>query len=231
MPKKNFFSIHFAGGNRYSFKDFNRYLEKDFNIYHIELPGRGDRIDEDLISNIYDMRDDIYEQIKDKLDNDYILFGHSLGGLLVYLLTIFIQKKKQNRPNKLIISGKSSPNTKVKDIRYNLPQNEFIKKLKDLNGTPSAVLEHKELFEFFEPIIRADFQAIETFDYLENKKVKTDLMVLTGSEEKNFSKEEIFNWKNYTTKNYTFHELSGDHFFIYNDIEKVCNLIKSCSKN
>lgn len=227
MHKKSFISIHFAGGNKFSFNEFNKYLKNDFDIYHLELAGRGSRIGEDLLTDLSSIRDDLFKQIENKLNNPYILYGHSMGGLLAYLLTLLIEEKKLLLPSQLIISGRSNPQMKPKDIRHDLPREQFKNILKELNGTPIQVLENEELFEFFEPILRADFQAIERFHFDENRKVSANLMVLFGDEEKNFTLDDAKKWEQFTTKAFSLHQFSGNHFFIFKEIEKICELIKN----
>ena len=223
--KKTLFTLPFAGGNRYSFSKFDRYLKDDFDIHHLELAGRGDRMSEDLLSDIYEIRDDIFNQIKDKLHNEYIIYAHSLGGLLAYLLTLKIEENHLNPPSKLIISGRANPSMKPKVLRHNMPKEEFISSLQTLGGMPKEFFTHPELFEFFEPILRADFEAVESFDFEEKRKLNTKISVLYGSDE-HFSRKKALKWAKFTHKDIDFREFTGRHFFIYEHIEAVCNIIK-----
>ena len=49
--KPQLFLLHFAGGNKYSFNFLKKYLESAFELVSIELPGRGDRMSEKLITD------------------------------------------------------------------------------------------------------------------------------------------------------------------------------------
>jgi len=226
MIKKKLFTLPYAGGNRYVFNKFDKYLKKDFNIHHLELAGRGDRISENLIDNIYDMRDDLFNQIKDNIKQDYIIYGHSLGGLLGYLLTLLIEEKKLKKPHKLIISGRAIPTMKPTIIRHNLQKNEFLHSIKKLGGIPNEFFKYPELFDFFEPILRADFKAIEKFNFNEKRKLKTKISVIYGTNE-SFSIKKALKWQKFTKQNIDFNKFKGGHFFIFDYIKEICKIIKN----
>lgn len=226
MYKNTLFTIPFAGGNKYSFNEYDRFLKDTFNIYHLELPGHGKRFSEDLLRDIYTIRDDLFKQIEDKIYGDYVIYGHSLGGLLSYLLNLLIEDKKLNKPLKLIISGCASPTMKPTTVIHTLSKDDFEKHLRDLGGMPSDFFNHPELFELFEPILRADYTVAECFDYKEDRKVDTKLSILYGEDEE-FSLKEALKWKEFTYHSpLEFKQFKGNHFFIYNHTESICKIIK-----
>ncbi len=223
--KKVLFTIPFAGGNKYSFNKFDCFLKKDFDICHLELPGRGDRISEKLIDNIYLARDDLFEQIKNKLDREYTIFGHSLGGLLGYLLILKIEEYGLLKPTKFIVSGEANPCFKSTPIKYDLPKDSFIKSLKKLGGMPNDFFQYSELFDFFEPVLRADFKISEKYICNKNEKIDTKIFILYG-EQDFFDKNEATRWKDFSSHKTKFFQFKGGHFFIFDNIEKTCNIIK-----
>ncbi|CAA6801258.1 MAG: Surfactin synthase thioesterase subunit [uncultured Sulfurovum sp.] len=227
VHKKILFTIPFAGGNKFSFKAYETFLKNDFDIYPLELPGRGDRFSENLMTDIYSVRDDLFNQMKDYLDRDYIIYGHSLGGLLSYLVTLLIEEKNLKKPLHLIISGRANPSMKAKVIRHTLTKVNFINNLKNLGGMPSDFFKHPDLFDIFEPILRADFKISECFYLEENKKVYTKLSILYGDND-SFNLKEARAWENFTYhKPITLQKFKGNHFFIYKHVESICNLIKA----
>jgi surfactin synthase thioesterase subunit len=227
MSKKNLFTIPFAGGNKFSFKEYDAFLKDDFNVYPLELSGRGERFSEELMTDIYAVRDDLFKQIEDKLDKEYVIYGHSLGGMLAYLLTLLIEEKKLRRPLKLVISGRANPSVKPKTIKHTSSKEVFIQNLKKLGGMPVKFFEHSELFDLFEPVLRADFQLIECFHFNEKRKLKSKLSILYGKDD-SFLLEEALEWEQFTdVKPFNFKEFEGNHFFIYNHIASVCQIIKA----
>jgi external thioesterase TEII len=233
------FLLHFAGGNCYSYDFFKQKIKnKSISVYALELPGRGKRYHESLILNKKDAIDDYVEQIKSiRNDEPYIIYGHSMGATLG--LSVVKQMEEENdAPLQLVVSGNPGPGVKEFDEndfetekdRYRLPDSEFKNVLRELGGIPEEVLENKELFDFFSPIIRADFQVLEKGGYIEqNIKIDCPIYAIMGDSEKRSI--HIDNWKNYTRSNFKFQILSGNHFFIHDHPDEMMNILLKCANN
>src|ERR1043166_8245649 len=82
MKKPQLFLLHFAGGNCYSFQ-FMMPLLRDFEVVSLELPGRGKRINEPLVTNFDLAANDILRQLRQKLaSSSFLIYGHSMGAYL-----------------------------------------------------------------------------------------------------------------------------------------------------
>lgn len=221
------FLIPFAGGNCYSFQAFQPFL-LNFDVVSLELPGRGKRIKESLITDFEKAADDICLQILQRLNTDqFLLFGHSLGAQLAYKVTSLLEE--QNRtPICAILSGSSSPCKRVNKKRYLLPKLEFIEQLKLLGGIPDELFKNKDLFNFFEPIIRADFQVSEESNLSILPPIKIPIYAIMGDEEK--GSDEIELWAKYTMADFKYRILTGGHFFIRKHPDKISSIIKDCCK-
>ena len=127
----------------------------------LQLPGHESRMAEELVSDLNLLIDKLAAAIIPYLDKPYIFFGHSLGALISFELTHRLNKMNVPLPKYFIVSGRAAPHTPSKNgIIHNLPNHEFIAKLKEYNGLPEIILHNEELLDLFLPIIRADFQVI-----------------------------------------------------------------------
>jgi external thioesterase TEII len=225
------FLLHFAGGNCYSFDFLKRNINnRNAEVHSLELPGRGKRIDERLIVDKNEAIRDYIAQIK-KLRNrePYIIYGHSMGATLG--ISVVDQMGKDNDPPvKFVVSGNAGPGTEEKDEArvgikwYLLPDEDFKVVLKELGGIPGEVIENKELFDFFAPIIRADFEILEKDqEFEQNVKIDTPIYAIMGDNEKLI--EYIDNWKDYTTAHFKSRLLPGNHFFIYDHPGELANIL------
>src|SRR5215213_3277321 len=87
MEKIYCFCLPFAGGSRYSYRNYEETGSSFLQIIPLEYPGRGARIKEPLVSNIDFLVQDLYRQIEGLAGSrKYIIYGHSMGGLLACLL-------------------------------------------------------------------------------------------------------------------------------------------------
>ena len=216
----------FAGGNMYSFRDMWENLSTIFDILCPELPGRGDLIDLNPISDINLLVEYIFTNYIQllRLEKPYILYGHSMGALLSYLLSIELVKKKYNSPMYLFVSGREGPSSKKKEILHNLHSKSFFMRIQELGGIPLELYENIDFLNYIEPIIRADFKAVEDFKHIISSKLDIPILVFYGSEE-DISCEDLQLWETVTNKKVEYIEMKGGHFFIYNHAENIAKFI------
>jgi external thioesterase TEII len=228
MKKTQLFLLHFAGGNCYSLQ-FLKPLLPEFDVIALELPGRGKRMGEPLLKDFDLAAKDMLAQVISKMNGSpCIIYGHSMGAYLA-LRVCNMLIKRGNPPVCVVVSGNAGPGVKYADDgkkRYLLGRDEFIKELKILGGVSEELLENNELFSFFEPVLRADFQIAENNGMAGEPPVNIPLYAMMGSAEE--KKEEITNWGKFTTAGFTHEILEGDHFFINKHPEKVAAAIRQC---
>ena len=222
--KVQLFFLHFAGGNRYSFQFLTHYLEQDYEIHSLELPGRGKRINEKLLVDKKEAILDYFEQIRSRRnDNHYLLIGHSMGATLGLDVTKMMEEIN-DPPLKLLVTGNPGPGVVDEKKRYLLSDDELKMELRKLGGAPEEVLENGELFDFFSPILRADFELLEKEDTTKTSlKINTPIHAIMGDQEE--YQEEIENWNKFTRSSFKYERFLGDHFFIYNYPQELANII------
>jgi surfactin synthase thioesterase subunit len=221
------FCIPFSGGNAYSYSDFKKYLPDDIEFNNLELPGRGKRITEPLLYNIEDMTKDLFDQIENKIDSEYVIFGHSLGALLGINLCRFISIKGMRLPLMLFLSGQTAPVLIKPDNKHILPDDQFANILREMGGTPEELLNDKSFLQFFLPLVRADFQSISKYKYSpKSYPLNVSLTIMIGNEEK-ISDEDALKWQLETDSTIDINRFEGGHFFIFEQTKNVCDLMIS----
>ena len=85
--------LPFAGGDHSYFYRFSKYLIPEITISPIKLKGRGENLGGTLYSSFIEMKEDILSQINIPNDEEYIIFGHSMGGMLAYELYFDLEEK------------------------------------------------------------------------------------------------------------------------------------------
>ena len=223
MVKPQLFLLHYAGGSCYSF-GFIASLLNSFDVISLELPGRGKRIKEKLITDFELAAQDLGKQIKPVLSGDkFVIYGHSMGAYLALRVSILLEK--EGFPAScVIVSGNEGPGYDDGEYSYMLDEDAFKTKLKSLGGTPSEIIDNKEVFNFFEPVLRADFEIAER-NNLENEiPGNAAIYAMMGDQEKNV--EKIDNWQKFTNSLFEYKIIKGNHFFIYEHPQYIAKLIK-----
>lgn len=224
------FLLHFAGGNVYSF-EFLRKEIPNADFIPLELPGRGKRHREQLITNKNQAIEDYYNQITSLRNKEpYLIYGHSMGATLGFSVAAKMEIAGDS-PKSLIVSGNAGPGIKKsKDIiHHTLDDFNFKKELLSLGGIPEEISKNEELFDYFLPIIRADFECLEKdFFSEEGLQINIPIHALMGADEETCDK--IENWKSFTHHTFTFDIWDGNHFFIYKNAAALANIFTSVQK-
>ena len=221
------FCLPFAGGSCYSYRDLKACTADFIDVIFIELPGRGKRVIEALLTSMDNIVDDVFHQVEVGLHDPYAVYGHSMGACLGYLLVKRIIREKLPEPVHLFFSGSEAPSVEKKAEerdRHLLPKDDFIGLLRELGGCPRGVLEDDELMDFFEPIIRADLQANDTYEYRETRPFDIPLTLMRGSDEK-MTDEEVLKWQQETVAQLEVRQFPGGHFFIFDHFPEIGRMI------
>ena len=217
----NLICLPFAGASIYSYRNITKYIADSINIIPVELPGRGQRISEPLLSDIHKIVDDAFLQIKAHINIPYAIYGHSLGTLLGFLLVKRILNENLQQPLHLFFSGRGGPSVQDKDKHIHaLPKKEFIKKLQEYEGSPQEILNDESIMEFFEPVLRADFKAVSNYPYNEDTPFNIPITVMIGTTE-NTTYKEAMKWQDETSKEISLRQFPGGHFFIYQHSQEI----------
>jgi len=100
------------------------------------------------------------------LDKPFAFFGHSLGAIISFEVARRLQAEHGLEPQHLFVSAHRAPQIPELDPpTYNLPEPQFIEELKRLNGTSSEILQNNELMRLMIPLLRADFELVQTYSY------------------------------------------------------------------
>lgn len=223
------FFLPFAGANVNSYQPIIQGLQDDFECHAIELPGRGSRFSEPLLEDIDSMVSFCTEEIIKKRNTaSWGLFGHSLGAVLA-ILVCSSDTLRGRLPEWIVLSGRAAPGISVSDtVRHQLSRDALLKDLIQMGGLQLELLKHPELIDLLVPVMRADFRAIETFDFTTVQKLNVPLIVLGGATDC-ISEDQLNEWRNFTNSNCTVTMMPGGHFFIFENTSLVVNLMQNIS--
>jgi medium-chain acyl-[acyl-carrier-protein] hydrolase len=149
-------------------------------------------------------------------DRPFALFGHSMGSLISFELVRLLRKEYGIKPRHLFVSGHRAPQLPRRNqtIVHKLPEQEFLDELKRLNGTPRSVLESPELMSMMAPVLRGDFELVETYVYLEEPPLDCPIMAFGGLDDPETTEAEAAEWRTQTTSMFSLKMFPGDHFFL-----------------
>lgn len=214
--KLRLFCFPYAGGTTYTYRNWDSMLPPLMEACPVELPGRAGRISEPPAPSIIKLVESMTPALLPNLDKPFAFFGHSMGALISFELARELRRSHQLQPVHMFVSASRAPHARLspQKVTYNLPEPEFIEELRSLNGTPKEVLEHSELMQLTMPLLRTDFQACQTYDYVHEPSLDCPLTVFGGLQDKDLTRSELEDWREQTTSACIVRMLPGDHLFI-----------------
>ena len=216
--------VPYAGGNAHSYRPLQAHLPA-FAVEGLELPGRGSRVGEPLSRSLEGMAGDLFSRAAAAfMAGPYVLFGHSMGAALAYLLLHRIREAGLPPPRAVVLSGKSAPSIPESRARHRLVGHEFRDMLARLGGCPPEVIAEQELMDYFEPILRADFEAVETWRPARREPLNVPALVLHGREDE-IPRSSQEAWTAEFTVPIELHEFDWGHFFIQQHWPAIARLV------
>jgi medium-chain acyl-[acyl-carrier-protein] hydrolase len=209
------FCFPYAGGGTQIYRSWAGTLPGDIEVCAVQLPGRERRHAEPPIRSIAYATDALSAALRPYLDLPFALFGHSMGAVLAYEIARRFLTETGCEPYHLFVSGHRAPHlTMRKKPLHRLPDDDFLTGMKALNGTPAEVFEYPELIELFLPMLRADFELVETYGELDGPRLSCPVTAMGGDADPDVPPEDIAAWRGVTKGPFRSLLFKGDHFFV-----------------
>lgn len=220
------FCFPYAGGTALVYRTWAQRLPPSVEVVAIQLPGRASRMQEPLISKLTDVVEPIASALAPFLDKPFAFFGHSMGALVSFEVARFFRRQGRELPRHMFVSGRQAPqlNSERRSL-YNLPTDELLAELQQLEGTPREVLEHPELMDLMLPTLRADFSICDTYEYKEEAPLACPITAFGGLQDSDISRRKLEAWREQTSAAFTVRMFPGNHFFIHSHETLLLNLL------
>ncbi len=157
---------------------------------------------------------ELVEAVEPSLDRPVAFFGHSIGGLIAFELAREMRRRSGIEPVHLFVSGCPAPQIPDNDLLYDLPEDKFLDRMRQFNGTPREVLEHPEMMQLVLPALRADFSLRDTYVHAEEPPLRCAISVFGGLEDIRVGTGQLEDWRAHTSDSFQMCLFQGDHFFL-----------------
>ncbi len=230
LPTMNLFCFPYAGGSSIMYDKWQSSFPENVRIIPIEYPGRGSKIKEPLISNFRTLLDYLENEVIKNISGSktYAFFGHSLGAIIAFELALLLKKRHNYSPVSLYISASSPPHTlpslfpKVTQMK----DEDFIKSIQELNGTPLNLINTVEFTTFFLPILKNDFSLLDGYQS-QSQILDCPITVFGGIQDVKVPLESLNEWRKWTLGQMVVKQMEGDHFFIHQPQEVIKKIKES----
>ncbi|WP_424217346.1 thioesterase II family protein (plasmid) [Streptomyces sp. BI20] len=208
-----------AGGSAGSYLSWSRSQEvpAGLRFVPVELPGRGTRMREPLLSSMDEVVDGLLAVLAERPEEEpFLLMGHSMGAQIAYETTRRLVGAGRPLPRAVVVSGCRPPGAPVALPLHERNDGELLDGIVELGGTPAEILAHPELLEMLLPVMRADLGLLARYmTEVRPTVLPCPLVALGGSDDRLAGPEWITGWRAMTTGGFRRRILPGDHFFLH----------------
>jgi medium-chain acyl-[acyl-carrier-protein] hydrolase len=224
--RKRLFCFPYAGGGASIYRQWGSLFPEDFEVCPIQLPGRENRILERPFTQLEPLLQELANVLQPYLDLPFFFFGHSMGALISFELTRYLRKHNLPQPQRLLLSAHRAPHLPHSGAQlHTMPADEFIAALKDLGGTPEAVLQHAELMEMLLPTLRADFTIYETYCYHTEAPLSCPFTIFGGEQDHEVKVQDLEAWRAQASKEFRVRLFAGDHFYLHSHQDQLIQAV------
>jgi medium-chain acyl-[acyl-carrier-protein] hydrolase len=166
---------------------------------------------------------DLMQQVELGSAEPWALFGHSMGALLGHA---FIHKRQSlglSLPVSFFASGAASPVARVRQRISLLPGELFWEKIASYGLIPEAIFKDQGFRDYFEVLLRNDFAAVEGYIPAPGL-FNIPLHVLYGQDD--MSAPQAESWRDVGCGEVQSYPFSGGHFFLFDHLDEVCQIIQ-----
>lgn len=218
------FCIPYAGAGATVYRTWQQLLGDEINVIPIQLPGRENRMGDPLIDNAKELAKQILEGIKKELTEHFSIFGHSMGGILAYELSILMEEEFGIYPDILFMSATTLTPRDESKIISNKNDYELAVYLSKSGGTALELINNHSFREAYFPIIRNDYKLVEIYKS-DLKMTSAKIRAFASYDDCEICYKDTQDIK-VVTNNYNISYFDGGHFYIQSSAKELTDRIK-----
>lgn len=202
----------FVGGQSLSFKLLAEALSADLGLWAVDPPGHGWAQGES-ITDFSALADLFFNELRSFWQGDFYLYGHSLGGLIVYRLAQIMEEAGQ-MPRGIFMGAAPVPH-RIGEYEYLRRQSdeELIETMIGFGGIPENIARQRDFLLYYVNQIQTDIKVFLDCKLSRTPMVRTPLVIFYSKDDRFLPYENIFEWDIYG-QNVSFAEVAGGHLFI-----------------
>nr|WP_320012245.1 alpha/beta fold hydrolase [uncultured Desulfobulbus sp.] len=208
--------LPYAGGNScLLFRQWQRSAEKGLRIHPVALPGRDRYFHLAPLADMPSMLNWLDREVTPLLTGDFALFGHSMGAVVAYAYALNLQAANRTGPRHLFVSASTPPSTPRTHQLHKKTSEQMRQYLKEYDPKGYCFDEHPELWEVFEPVLRADFQLVETYvPPVGERTIDCPITALCGTRDTVVDATTMAGWRSHTSGAFAAISMEGGHLFL-----------------
>ncbi|HEY3004850.1 MAG TPA: alpha/beta fold hydrolase, partial [Kribbellaceae bacterium] len=211
------FLLPHAGSGAAAYRSWSRLLPAEIGAQALTLPGRQSRRTEPLPVDLDALLGDLHQAMLATVDDErpYALFGHCIGAMLAYRLTVRLEAEGDRPPSLLGMSGWAPEGFyRAPEDHDTLSMSEFGGLFKDLGAFPEELWADPDMIDLVLPPVIADFRVAAQY---EDDKAVVDCPLVSyggGSDPLLIEPAAMTTWAERSRRYLGHKEYPGGHFYV-----------------
>ncbi|MFF2953343.1 acyltransferase domain-containing protein [Kitasatospora sp. NPDC057965] len=203
--------FHHAGGDASLFSGWQHRLGEELEVVPVNLPGRGG---EPRAADLDELIGRLDEGLAPLLTGPYLVYGHSLGGLVGYELVRRRAARGLRTPEALFVGAFPAPEAAHTLESLDLDEDALIEFVLEITGMPREVLAYPDWVDSVTTALRDDLAVWRTHRDDPAPRLPCPIHVFAGTADPLVHRDRTTGWAQRTTSGFRLHEVDGGHFFV-----------------
>jgi pyochelin biosynthesis protein PchC len=216
-----------AGGAASYYFPFSEALAPRVEVLSIQYPGRQDRRFERAIDHLSELADRAFDALDGWTDRPFAFFGHSMGAIVGFEVARRCQQAGRDGPMRLFASGRGAPTQRLPDLVHLRDDAGLVGELRRTGATDPRLLADSELVAAILPAVRADYRAIETYEYAPGPPLNCPITVLVGDKDPKTPAAAAAAWAAHSRQQLDLHSFPGGHFYLEDHRVEVMDIVRA----
>ena len=218
-----------SGSGRTGYRPWPALLPADTQVRVWVPAGREHRIDEAPCADPDRAVTELAHALLSLDPLPYTLFGHSMGAMAAFALTVRLAAHGGPLPHRLLLSGADAPGAARRPELHRGSDQDLVDWLGRLGATPAELLRDPIALRLFLPAIRADLAVAAGCAAAGRHAppVPVPLLALRGAEDATTTAAGTERWRRHTTAGMRHVTLPGGHFFPQEQTAALLGLVRA----
>jgi pyochelin biosynthetic protein PchC len=213
-PRLRLVCFPHAGAGPTAYRAWAELLPPGVELLSVSYPGHQDRLGEPFAASVGELAGTVARELAPLASAPLALFGHSMGALLAYEVTVRLEARHGIVPRHLFVSGRQAPDWVDHRTLHLAADEELIDEIRTLGNRDLEVLAHPELRKLVLPVLRADYGLLAAHRRDRIDPVAAPVTVYSGDRDPVCPVTELGAWSRVTTGGFALKVYPGDHFYL-----------------
>ncbi|MFJ6666542.1 thioesterase II family protein [Streptomyces sp. NPDC091383] len=189
-------------------------LAGSLDAYGVRLPGRESRVDDPVETVMEVLADKVAVELRRHAGGRrVVLYGHCAGSVIAYEVA---RRLDAAQLRGLAVSSHQAPGSARREPTWALPRQDFLRQVERDGYLPEDILANRELLEIYEPVVRADYELVETYEWerygsAPGKPLAAATVAVYGRDDPAIERAHIDAWSGLTTGRFEVVTVAGGH--------------------